>query len=133
MRHLVHRGEGLTPGFLYQQKSLRDAHFAALITLNILHRHTDRVKLAAIAQMVNLLQAMILTDKKRMVRTPTYYPFDMYAPFQGAPPSPAAVSNARYASGGIDQPMVAVSAARATDGTLSYPARSTERRFQSQN
>lgn len=109
--------EGSTPGFLYQQNSLRDAHVAAL-TLNIFHRHTDRVKLAAIAQMVNVLQAMILTDKERMVLTPTYHLFDMYVPFQGATPYPATVSNARYTSGGIDLPMVDVSAARATDGAL---------------
>lgn len=109
--------EGSTPGFLYQQNSLRDAHVAAL-TLNIFHRHTDRVKLAAIAQMVNVLQAMILTDKERMVLTPTYHLFDMYVPFQGATPYPATVSNARYTSGGVDLPMVDVSAARATDGAL---------------
>jgi len=109
--------EGSTPGFLYQQNSLRDAHVAAL-TLNIFHRHTDRVKLAAIAQMVNVLQAMILTDKERMVLTPTYHLFDMYVPFQGATPYPATVSNVRYTSGGADLPMVDVSAARATDGAL---------------
>lgn len=109
--------QGSTPGFLYQQNSLRDAHVAAL-TLNIFHRHTDRVKLAAIAQMVNVLQAMILTDKDRMVLTPTYHLFDMYVPFQGATPYPATVSNVRYTSGGIDLPMVDVSAARATDGAL---------------
>ena len=108
---------GSTPGFLYQQNSLRDAHVAAL-TLNIFHRHTDRVKLAAIAQMVNVLQAMILTDKERMVLTPTYHLFDMYVPFQGATPYPATVSNVRYTSGGADLPMVDVSAARATDGAL---------------
>ncbi|WP_182466694.1 alpha-N-arabinofuranosidase [Sphingomonas gilva] len=108
---------GSTPGFLYQQNSLRDAHVAAL-TLNIFHRHTDRVKQAAIAQMVNVLQAMILTDKEKMVLTPTYHLFDMYVPFQGATPYPATVSKARYTSGGIDLPMVDVSAARATDGGL---------------
>jgi len=76
------------------------------------------VKLAAIAQMVNVLQAMILTDKERMVLTPTYHLFDMYVPFQGATPYPATVSNVRYTSGGADLPMVDVSAARATDGAL---------------
>jgi alpha-N-arabinofuranosidase len=108
---------GSTPGFLYQQNSLRDAHVAAL-TLNIFHRHTDRVKLAAIAQMVNVLQAMILTDKEKMVLTPTYHLFDMYVPFQGATPYPATVSKVRYTSGGVDLPMVDTSVARATDGTL---------------
>src|SRR3546814_7104710 len=62
---------GSHPGFLYQQNSLRDAEVAAL-TLNIFHRHTDRVKLAAIAQMVNVLQAMILTKDDKMLLTPTY-------------------------------------------------------------
>lgn len=108
---------GSTPGFLYQQNSLRDAHVAAL-TLNIFHRHTDRVKLAAIAQMVNVLQAMILTDREKMVLTPTYHLFDMYVPFQGATPYPATVSKARYTGGGVDLPMVDTSVARATDGSL---------------
>src|SRR3546814_19707520 len=66
---------GSHPGFLYQQNSLRDAEVAAL-TLNIFHRHTDRVKLAAIAQMVNVLQAMILTKDDKMLLTPTYHVFD---------------------------------------------------------
>src|SRR3546814_2533630 len=79
---------GSHPGFLYQQNSLRDAEVAAL-TLNIFHRHTDRVKLAAIAQMVNVLQAMILTKDDKMLLTPTYHVFDMYVPFQGATPYPA--------------------------------------------
>ncbi|GAA0737175.1 alpha-N-arabinofuranosidase [Sphingomonas japonica] len=108
---------GSTPGFLYQQNTLRDAQVAAL-TLNIFHRHTDRVKLAAIAQMVNVLQAMILTDGAKMVLTPTYHLFDMYVPFQGATPYAAFVTNARYTSGGKDLPMIDTSVARATDGTL---------------
>jgi alpha-N-arabinofuranosidase len=105
---------GSHPGFLYQQNSIRDAEVAAL-TLNILHRHTDRVKLAAIAQMVNVLQAMILTDKDKMILTPTYHVFDMYQPFMGATPYPAAVSSKMYKD---DIPMVDVSAARGKDGKL---------------
>src|SRR3546814_6864725 len=85
---------GSHPGFLYQQNSLRDAEVAAL-TLNIFHRHTDRVKLAAIAQMVNVLQAMILTKDDKMLPTPTYHVFDMYVPFQGATPYPATVEEER--------------------------------------
>ena len=108
---------GATPGFLYQQNTLRDAEVAAL-TLDIFHRHTDRVKLAAIAQMVNVLQAMILTDKARMILTPTYHLFDMYVPFQGATPYPATVAGPHYALGGIDLPGVDASAARAADGSL---------------
>ena len=109
--------KGSTPGFLYQQNTLRDAEVAAL-TLNIFHRHTDRVKLAAIAQMVNVLQAMILTDKNRMLLTPTYHVFDMYVPFQGATPFPAEVKGPSYEKAGRKLPMVDVSAARGTDGRL---------------
>jgi alpha-N-arabinofuranosidase len=108
---------GTHPGFLYQQNSLRDAEVAAL-SLNILQRHTDRVKLAAIAQMVNVLQAMILTDKDKMLLTPTYHVFDMYQPFMGAVPYPAAVSGREYVQGDSHMPMVDVSAARERDGKL---------------
>jgi alpha-N-arabinofuranosidase len=108
---------GSHPGFLYQQNSLRDAEVAAL-SLNIFQRHTDRVKLAAIAQMVNVLQAMILTDKDRMVLTPTYHVFDMYQPFMGATPYPAAVSGPDYIQGNNHLPMVDVSAAQTKDGKL---------------
>ena len=108
---------GSTPGFLYQQNSLRDAQVAAL-TLNIFHRHTERVKIANIAQMVNVLQAMILTDKEKMVLTPTYHLFDMYVPFQGATPYPATAAGPNYVLGDISQPSVDVSAARGTDGKL---------------
>jgi alpha-N-arabinofuranosidase len=105
---------GSHSGFLYQQNSLRDAEVAAL-TLNIFHRHTDRVKLAAIAQMVNVLQAMILTDGPRMALTPTYHVFDMYQPFMDAVPYPARQDGPDYAKG---VPMVDVSAARAKSGKL---------------
>ncbi|BDZ39500.1 alpha-N-arabinofuranosidase [Microbacterium suwonense] len=75
--------EGTDPGFLYQQNTLRDAAVAA-ITLNIFHRHADRVRMANIAQMVNVLQAMILTDGGRMLTTPTYHVFDLYTDHQDA-------------------------------------------------
>ncbi|MDP9423588.1 MAG: alpha-N-arabinofuranosidase [Pseudomonadota bacterium] len=108
---------GTKGGFLYQQSSLRDAHVAAL-TLNIFHRHTDRVKLATIAQMVNVLQAMVLTDGPRMLLTPTYHVFDMYQPFQGATPLRASVNGPDYKYGDVTIPTVDVSAARGTDGKL---------------
>ncbi|GAA4777230.1 alpha-L-arabinofuranosidase C-terminal domain-containing protein [Stakelama sediminis] len=108
---------GSHPGFLYQQNTLRDAEVAAL-TLNIFFRHTDRVKLAAIAQMVNVLQAMILTKGDKMLLTPTYDVFHMYIPFQGATPYPASVSGPEYKQGDVDLPMVDVSAAKGTDGKL---------------
>ncbi len=108
---------GSHPGFLYQQNSLRDAEVAAL-TLDIFHRHTDRVKMANIAQMVNVLQAMILTDGAKMVLTPTYHVFDMYQPFMEAVPYPATVSRAEYRFGDTALPLVDVSAARGKDGKL---------------
>ena len=68
---------GTNPGFLYQQNTMRDAMVAA-ITLNIFNRHCDRVFMANIAQTVNVLQAIILTEGEQMVLTPTYHVFDLY-------------------------------------------------------
>ena len=108
---------GAPPRSHYQQNTLRDAEVAAL-TLNIFHRHTDRVKLAAIAQMVNVLQAMILTDKNKMLLTPTYHVFDMYQPFMGAVPYAASVTGPEYRFGEMRLPMVDASVARGKDGKL---------------
>lgn len=74
---------GTNPGFLYQQNTIRDAMVAA-ITLNIFHKHADRVQMANIAQMVNVLQAMLLTDGEDMLKTPTYHVFDLYQNHQDA-------------------------------------------------
>ena len=73
---------GTNPGFLYQQNTMRDALVAG-ITLNIFNKHCDRVKMACIAQMVNVLQAVILTEGEKMIKTPTYYVFHMYRHHQG--------------------------------------------------
>ena len=77
---------GTVPGHLYQQNALRDA-FVASLSLDVFHKYTDRVKMANIAQVVNVLQSMILTDQVgtgHMVLTPTYHVFEMYTPFQEA-------------------------------------------------
>lgn len=74
---------GTNPGFLYQQNTMRDAIVAA-INLNIFNKHCDRVKMANIAQMVNVLQSVILTDGGRMIKTPTYHVFNMYKYHQDA-------------------------------------------------
>lgn len=76
---------GTNPGFLYQQNTLRDAMVAAL-TLHIFQQHTERVKMANIAQMVNVLQAMVLTEDDKMVLTPTYYVFKLFQAHQDATP-----------------------------------------------
>ncbi len=74
---------GTNPGFLQQQNSLRDALVAG-INLNIFNNNADRISMANIAQVINVLQAVILTDNEKMVLTPTYYVFKMYAEHQDA-------------------------------------------------
>ncbi len=74
---------GTNPGFLYQQSTVRDALVAG-ITLNIFNKHCDRVKMACIAQMVNVLQAVILTEGEKMLKTPTWHVFHMFRYHQGA-------------------------------------------------
>lgn len=74
---------GTNPGFLYQQNTMRDALVAG-INLNLFNKNCDRVKMANIAQMVNVLQAVILTEGEKMVLTPTYHVFDMYKCHQDA-------------------------------------------------
>jgi alpha-N-arabinofuranosidase len=109
---------GTNAGFLYQQNSLRDAVVAAL-NFNIFHEHADRVRMTNIAQMVNVLQAMILTDKTRMVLTPTYHAFKMYVPFQDATSLPVTLdNNTTYSSGSQAVPQVSASAARGKDGKV---------------
>ena len=74
---------GTNPGFLYQQNTMRDALVAGM-NLNIFNKHSDRVKMACIAQMVNVLQSVVLTEGEKMIKTPTYYVFKMYRNHQGA-------------------------------------------------
>ena len=74
---------GTNPGFLYQQNTMRDALVAA-ITLNIFNRHADRVRMANLAQTVNVLQSVVLTEGSKLVLMPTYYVFDLYKAHQDA-------------------------------------------------
>ncbi|MFL6275132.1 MAG: alpha-N-arabinofuranosidase [Blastocatellia bacterium] len=108
---------GSNPGFLVQQNSQRDAILAAL-NLNIFARHADRVRMANIAQMINVLQAMILTDKEKMMLTPTYYVFKMYVPFQEATLLPVTFNAGTYTHGNISLPRVDAIAARDKAGKL---------------
>ncbi|HEX5184264.1 MAG TPA: alpha-L-arabinofuranosidase C-terminal domain-containing protein [Allosphingosinicella sp.] len=108
---------GSPEGFLQQQNSMRDAIIAAL-NINIFARHADRVRMANIAQMINVLQAMILTDGGKMVLTPTYHVFRMYVPFQDATFVPVDYEPGRYVLGDITLPRVDAIAARAKDGRL---------------
>jgi len=108
---------GSNPGFLVQQNSLRDGVLAAL-NLNIFARHADRVRGANIAQMINVLQAMILTDKEKMVLTPTYYVFKMYVPFQDATFVPVTFDAGTYKHDDVSLPRVDAIAAKDASGKL---------------
>ena len=116
---------GREAGFLYQQNTLRDAVLAA-VNLNIFHRHADRVRMTNIAQMVNVLQAMILTDGPKMILTPTYHVFHMFKPFQDATLLPTdlqvqgvSVSAARTATGEIAIALVNMDPRKVTPVSLS--------------
>jgi alpha-N-arabinofuranosidase len=109
--------EGSKQGFLEQQNSQRDAIIAAL-NINAFGRHAERVRMANIAQMVNVLQAMILTDGPRMLLTPTYHVYRMYVPFQDATYLPVTFDAGTYAHGDISLPRIDALAARGTDGKV---------------
>jgi len=96
-------------GVLYQQNSLRDALIAAS-TLNIFNNHCERVKMANLAQTVNVLQALILTDKEKMLLTPTYHVFDLYKVHQDAKYLPIKFESPDYEVGGNKIPALNVSA-----------------------
>ncbi len=107
---------GTNPGFLYQQNTLRDAMVAG-INLNIFNNHADRVKMANIAQMVNVLQSVILTKDDEMVLTPTYYVFKMYAVHQDATLVPSHLKTGEYSLERHSVPKVNASAST-KDGAL---------------
>ena len=118
---------GTIKGHLYQQNCMRDA-FVAALSLNVFHRHAERVKMTNIAQIVNVLQSMILTDTKgtgHMVLTPTYHVFNMYKDFQEATYLPMDVKcdsmdvrGDDHARDGRKIPLVSTSAAKKADGTI---------------
>jgi alpha-N-arabinofuranosidase len=110
--------EGREPGFLYQQNSIRDALVAAL-NFNIFHRRTRRLHMANIAQTVNVLQAVVLTEEDKMLRTPTYYAFQLYVPFQDSTFVPLEHEDIpEYQLGDVAVPNVSATAARAANGDL---------------
>jgi alpha-N-arabinofuranosidase len=109
---------GREPGFLYQQNTLRDAVVAAL-NFNIFHRHAARLHMANIAQTVNVLQAIILTDQEKMVLTPTYHACEMYRPFQDSTFVPVELEGTpEYVLGGLSVPAVSTTAALTAEGEL---------------
>ncbi len=108
---------GTNPGFLYQQNSLRDALVAG-ITLNVFNRHCDRVKMANIAQTVNVLQAMVLTQDEKMVLTPTYHVFDLYKVHQDATLLPSEIICDEYTFEDDSIPMLSASASKQESGQI---------------
>jgi alpha-N-arabinofuranosidase len=108
---------GSNPGFLVQQNTLRDAVVAAA-NFNIFHKYADRVRMTSIAQTINVLQAMILTDGPKMLLTPTYHVFHMYKPFQEATALPLDIKTGTYKYGKWSVPQVSASAARTKTGTI---------------
>jgi alpha-N-arabinofuranosidase len=108
---------GTNPGFLYQQNSLRDALVAGL-SLNIFNQHAARVKMANIAQMINVLQAMILTEKEKLLLTPTYHVFEMYTVHHDARLLPSELKSADYRFGTNAIPALNASASRDDAGRI---------------
>jgi alpha-L-arabinofuranosidase len=108
---------GTNPGFLYQQNTIRDALVAGL-HFNIFHNHCDRVQMANIAQTVNVLQAMILTEGEKMILTPTYHVFDMYKVHQDAELLVVDSSFGTYEYNGEKLPQVTVTASRNAEGKV---------------
>ena len=109
---------GTNPGFLYQQNTMRDALVAA-VSLNIFNDHCDTVVMANIAQLVNVLQAMVLTEGDRMLLTPTYHVFEMYKDHQDARQLESYVETSLTGADGEDRvPGLHISASQAPDGTV---------------
>ncbi|MCF7689174.1 MAG: alpha-N-arabinofuranosidase [Cephaloticoccus sp.] len=108
---------GTNPGFLEQQNSLRDALVAAL-NFHIFHRYADRIHMTNIAQTVNVLQAMILTDGAQMVLTPSYHVFELFKVHQDAVSLPVELSTPYYSLGDGKIPEVSASASRNSAGRV---------------
>ena len=103
---------GTNPGFLYQQNTMRDAMIAGT-TLNIFNNHADRIRMANLAQAINVLQAVILTEEEKMLLTPTYHVMEMYNVHQDAALLPISIKSNDYVLG--DEKLQAVSASASRD------------------
>jgi alpha-N-arabinofuranosidase len=108
---------GTNPGFLYQQNTLRDAILAA-VNLNIFNAHADRVRMTNIAQMVNVLQSVILTDNEKMLLTPTYWTFYLYKVHQEATLLPVSFTCNKYELNGKKIDAVSISASKDASGKI---------------
>lgn len=108
---------GTNPGFLFQQNTMRDAMIAG-VTLNIFNNHADRVRMANLAQTVNVLQAVILTDEEKMILTPTYHVMEMYNVHQDATLLPVKINSGDYVLAGKKLKAISASASRDSPGVL---------------
>lgn len=109
---------GTIQGHLYQQNTLRDA-FVAALTLNVFHKYTDRVQMTNIAQIANVLQAMVLTEGNKMLLTPTYHVFEMYKVHQNATYLPLdLICDKVKVRDNREVPMLSVSASRDNAGKI---------------
>jgi len=108
---------GTNPGFLFQQNTLRDAMVAAL-SLNYFNERCERIKMANIAQTVNVLQALIFTEEEKMLLTPTYHVFKMYKVHHDALLLPVVLESPDYEYNGMALPMISASASRSADGII---------------
>lgn len=108
---------GTNPGFLYQQNTLRDALVAA-VNLNLFNKYARRVKMANIAQTVNVLQAMILTKDNEMVKTPSYYVFKMYKVHHDNTLLPTEIESEEYRFNNNSIPAISASSSRSDDGKI---------------
>jgi alpha-N-arabinofuranosidase len=108
---------GTNPGFLYQQNSMRDALVAG-VTLNIFNNHAERVKMANLAQTINVLQALILTKGNQILLTPTYHAFDLYKVHQDAKLLTVNFNSPDYSVDDIKIPAISVSASQDSTGAV---------------
>jgi alpha-N-arabinofuranosidase len=108
---------GTNPGFLFQQNTMRDAMVAGL-SLNYFNERCDRIKMANIAQTVNVLQSLILTDGEKMLLTPTYHVFEMYRVHHDATLLPLVLNCSSYAMDGTELPSVNASASKDKEGVV---------------
>lgn len=109
--------KGSNPGFLYQQNTMRDAVLAGA-TLDIFNNHADRVRVANLAQCVNVLQAVILTDETKMLLTPTYHVMQMYSVHQDAKLLPISIKSPLYTHNGESLPALSASVSKDKNGLI---------------
>jgi alpha-N-arabinofuranosidase len=108
---------GTNPGFLFQQNTMRDAMIAG-VTLNIFHNHCDRVRMANLAQTINVLQAVILTEEEKMLLTPTYHVMEMFNVHQDATMLPVTITSNEYVFNNQKLKAISASASKDANGVM---------------